>query len=168
MVEFPLFLNNVVTRLRTLLPVLNVGEIAPDFELKDQSGSSVSLDQLLAKGDLVLYFYPADFTRVCTVEACAFRDAYDDLSAVKVQIVGISPQGTDSHSRFAGQYDLPFPLLCDEDKEVIHAYGVDGPLGFGVRRVTFLIDGTRHIKNRVVADLFVKRHMELIKSLIGE
>ncbi len=168
MVEFPLFLNNVVTRLRTLLPVLNVGEIAPDFELKDQSGSSVSLDQLLAKGDLVLYFYPADFTRVCTVEACAFRDAYDDLSEVKVQIVGISPQGTESQSRFAGQYDRPFPLLCDEDKEVIHAYGVDGPLGFGVRRVTFLIDGTRHIKNRVVADLFVKRHMELIKSLIGE
>ncbi len=148
--------------------MLKVGEIAPDFELKDQSGLSVSLDQLLTKGDLVLYFYPADFTRVCTVEACAFRDAYDDLWSVKVQIVGISPQGTDSHSRFAGQYDLPFPLLCDERKVVIRAYGVNGPLGFGVRRVTFLIDGTRHIKNRVVADLFVRKHMELIKAVIGE
>jgi len=70
--------------------VLKVGEIAPDFVLKDQSGSSVSLDQLLAKGELVLYFYPADFTRVCTAEACAFRDAYDDLSEVKVEVVGIS------------------------------------------------------------------------------
>jgi peroxiredoxin Q/BCP len=148
--------------------MLNVGDIAPDFELKDQSGSTVSLDQLLEKGDLVLYFYPADFTRVCTAEACAFRDAYDDLSEVKVQVVGISPQGADSHSRFAGQYNLPFPLLCDERKEVIRAYGADGPLGFGVRRVTFLIDGTKHIKNRVVADLFVKRHMELIKAVIGE
>ncbi len=148
--------------------MLNVGDIAPDFELKDQSGLSVSLDQLLAKGDLVLYFYPADFTRVCTVEACAFREAYDDLSAVKVQVVGISPQGADSHSRFAAQYNLPFPLLCDERREVIRAYGVDGPLGFGVRRVTFLIDGRKHIKNRVVADLFVKRHIELIKAVIGE
>ena len=148
--------------------MLNVGEIAPDFELKDQSGLSVSLDQLLAKGDLVVYFYPADFTRVCTVEACAFRDAHDDLSAVKVQIVGISPQGAESHSRFATQYNLPFPLLCDERKEVIRAYGADGPLGFGVRRVTFLIDGTKHIKNRVVADLFVKKHIELIKAVIEE
>ena len=148
--------------------MLKVGDIAPDFELKDQSGSLVSLDQLLAKGDLVLYFYPADFTRVCTVEACAFRDAYDDLWSVKVQIVGISPQGTDSHSRFVGQYNLPFPLLCDERKEVINAYGVDGPLGFGVRRVTFLVDGTKHIKNRVVADLFVRRHIELIKAVISE
>ncbi len=148
--------------------MLNVGNIAPDFVLKDQSGSLVSLDQLLAKGDLVLYFYPADFTRVCTVEACAFRDAYDDLSEVKVEVVGISPQGADSHSRFAGKYNLPFPLLCDEDKELIRAYGVDGPLGFGVRRVTFLIDGTKHIKKRVVADLFVKKHIELIKAVIGE
>ncbi len=148
--------------------MLNVGEIAPDFELKDQSGSSVSLDQLLAKGDLVVYFYPADFTRVCTVEACAFRDAHDDLSAVKVQIVGISPQGAESHSRFAARYNLPFPLLCDERKEIIRAYGVDGPLGFGVMRVTFLIDGRKHIKKRVVADLSVRKHMELIKSLIGE
>ncbi len=148
--------------------MLNVGDIAPDFVLKDQSGSSVSLDQLLAKGELVLYFYPADFTRVCIAEACAFRDAYDDLSEVKVDVVGISPQGADSHSRFAGQYNLPFPLLCDEGKEVIRAYGADGPLGFGVRRVTFLIDGTKHIKNRVVADLFVKKHIELIKAVIEE
>jgi peroxiredoxin Q/BCP len=148
--------------------MLKVGDIAPDFELKDQSGSSVSLDHHLSMGDLVLYFYPADFTRVCTAEACAFRDVYDDLSEVKVQIIGISPQGADSHNRFAGQYNLPFPLLCDERKEVIRAYGVDGPLGYGVRRVTFLINGTKHIKNRVVADLFVRRHIELIKAVIKE
>ena len=148
--------------------MLNVGDIAPDFELKNQSGSSISLDQLVKNGDLVLYFYPADFTRVCTAEACAFRDVYNDLSELKVQIVGISPQGADSHSRFAGEYSLPFPLLCDERKEVIRAYGVDGPFGFGVRRVTLLIDGTKHIKNRVVSDFFVRSHMELIKDVIEE
>ena len=148
--------------------MLKVGDIAPDFELEDQSGSLVSLDQLLATGDLVLYLYPADFTRLCTAEACAFRDVYDDLGSVKIQIVGISPQGADSHSCFVGQYNLPFPLLCDERKEVINSYGVNGPLGYGVRRVTFLIDGTKHIKNRVVADLFVRKHMELIKTVIEE
>ena len=105
--------------------MLKVGDIAPDFELIDQSGSSVSLDQLLSTSDLVLYFYPADFTRVCTAEACAFRDAYDDLWSVNVQIVGISPQGADSHSQFVAQYNLPFPLLCDQRKEVIQAYGVN-------------------------------------------
>lgn len=148
--------------------MLKVGDLAPEFELKDQSGSSVSLDQLLARGDLILYFYPADFTRVCTAEACAFRDVYEDLSESKVQIVGISPQGADSHSQFVGQYNLPFPLLCDEDKTVIRAYGVDGPLGFGVRRVTFLIDGTKRIKNRVVADISLRKHMALIKAVIDE
>ena len=148
--------------------MLKVGEIAPEFMLKDQSGSLVSLTQLLAKGDLVLYFYPADFTRICTSEACAFRDAHDDLSKVPVQIVGISPQGVESHSGFASQYSLRFSLLCDEGKEVIRAYGVDGPFGFGVRRVTFYIDSTKRIKNRVVADLSIKKHMEMIKAVIGE
>ena len=83
--------------------MLKIGDQAPDFELKDQSGVLVSLGGLLAGGDLILYFYPADFTRVCTAEACAFRDAYDDLSEIHVQIVGISPQGADSHGRFASQ-----------------------------------------------------------------
>ncbi len=163
-------LNNLLTSSysRIELPLLKVGEIAPDFVLKNQFASPVSLDQLLANGDLVLYFYPADFTRVCTAEACAFRDAYDDLSKVQVQMVGISPQGVESHSGFAGQYSLRFPLLCDEGKEVIRAYGVDGPFGFGVRRVTFYIDSTKHIKNRVVADISVSKHMELIKAVIGE
>jgi peroxiredoxin Q/BCP len=123
---------------------------------------------LLAGGDVVLYFYPADFTPVCTREACEFRDRFDDLSSVGVQIVGVSPQSASSHQRFRASFSLPFPLLCDERKVLIKAFGVDGPLGFGVRRATYLIGTDGIIKKRVVADLFLGDHMELIRGVIAD
>ena len=148
--------------------MLKIGDAAPEFQLEDQQGSQQTLSELVSTGAIVLYFYPADFTPVCTSEACAFRDVYDDLSDVSVQVVGISPQSADSHERFTARYELPFPLLCDKDKTVIRAYGVDGPMGFGVRRVTYLIDKSRQITNRVVADLFVGSHMELVRKVIRD
>ncbi len=148
--------------------MLKPGDKAPEFTLSDQDGASTSLDDLLAGGELVLYFYPADFTPVCTREACEFRDRFDDLASVDVQIVGISPQSAASHRRFRESFSLPFPLLCDERKEVIRAFGVDGPLGFGVRRATYLIGKDRSIKNRVVADIFLGSHMDLIRQVIAD
>ena len=146
--------------------MLDVGDTAPDFELTDEEGEIVTLDDLLSEGLLVLYFYPADFTSVCTAEACEIRDRHDDIRAVSANVVGVSPQGQSSHNRFRHQYDLPFPLLDDPQKKVISAYGVNGPLGLGVRRVTFLITPDKKIANRVVADFRVKRHIELIDSVI--
>ena len=148
--------------------MLRVGDIAPDFELKDQSGSIVTLDQMASGGDLILYFYPADFSPVCTAEACAFRDSYEGVSSVGAQIVGVSPQGIGSHRRFSDSFSIPFPLLSDPRKEVIRAYGVDGPFGFGVRRATFLIDSSKIIQNRVVSDLFVGSHTDLLKKTVRE
>lgn len=148
--------------------MLGVGDRAPDFELKDQFGSLVTLEGSLSAGDLVLYFYPADFTPGCTAEACAFRDSFEDLSQIRVQVVGVSPQDTESHRRFAEAYALPFPLLADPDRMVIQAYGVEGPFGIGVRRVTFLIDRTKTIRNRVVADLFLGKHRDLIAKVLEE
>lgn len=144
--------------------VLKVGAKAPDFELTDQAGEMVTLSGLLAQGDLILYFYPADFTPVCTAEACAFRDNYDGVSELGVQVVGVSPQSASSHSRFAERHNIPFPLLADTRKQVIRKYGVDGLLGIGVRRVTFLIGADGLVKNRVVADFTVSRHLDLLKS----
>lgn len=146
--------------------MLGIGDKAPDFQLEDQQGSRQVLSDLVSRGEIVLYFYPADFTPLCTKEACAFRDIHEDLSNVSVQVVGISPQSTDSHNRFADRYELPFPLLCDHKKQVIRAYGVDGPLGFGVRRVTYLVDRSQKIVNRVVADLSVGSHMELVRKVL--
>jgi peroxiredoxin Q/BCP len=146
--------------------MLRIGNTAPDFELKDQFGSIVTLDQLVTNGDLILYFYPADFSPVCTAEACAFRDSYKGVSGVGAQVVGVSPQGVDSHRRFSNSFAIPFPLLADPRKRVIRAYGVDGPLGFGVRRATFLIDGSKVVRNRVVSDLFVGTHADLLKKTL--
>lgn len=146
--------------------MIKIGASAPDFELPNQSGDLVSLAGLLSSGELVLYFYPADFTPICTAEACAFRDVYDDLDEIDVQVVGISPQSVGSHERFASRHSLPFPILCDERKSVIRAYGVDGPLGFGVRRVTYLIDKDQMVINRVVSDFFVGSHKDLVKAVI--
>ncbi len=146
--------------------MLKAGDTAPQFSLSDQDGNVIALTDLLNRGDLVLYFYPADFTPVCTREACEFRDRFEDLASVGVQIVGVSPQSAKSHQKFRDAFNLPFPLLCDERKELIKAFGVDGPLGFGVRRATYLIGADGVIKNRVVADIFLGDHMELIRGVI--
>ncbi len=148
--------------------MLKIGDIAPDFELQDQSGNVVSLDQLTADGELILYFYPADFSPVCTAETCAFRDSYEGISNIGTQIIGVSPQSVASHLRFSNSYSVPFPLLSDPRKKAIKAYGVDGPLGFGVRRVTYLIDRSKVIRNRVVSDLFVGSHTDLLKQTLRE
>ncbi len=146
--------------------MLQIGDSAPGFVLQDHTGADISLDALLTTGDLILYFYPADFTPVCTAEACMFRDSFDELAEIDVQVVGVSPQDSASHARFAERFELPFTLLCDQDKTLIRAYGVDGPLGFGVRRVTFLIDSSGVIRNRVVADVFLGQHGKLLRSTL--
>jgi len=146
--------------------MIKAGEKAQGFSLKDQSGQVIALDDLLAKGDLILYFYPADFTPVCTAEACTFRDNYDDLQGLDVQVIGISPQGTSSHARFARQFELPFPILSDPRKKAIRAYGVNGPFGVGVRRATFLIGQDGTVRKRVVADLSVRSHSQMIRQVI--
>lgn len=146
--------------------MLNSGERAPDFQLPDQTGVLVSLDQLLARGRLLLYFYPADFTPICTREACGFQEHYEDLLNSAIQIAGVSPQDAESHGRFADTFSLGFPLLCDEQRQVIRLYGTEGPLGFGVRRATFLIDASKRIVNRVVADFFVGSHLKFIQAVL--
>jgi peroxiredoxin Q/BCP len=148
--------------------MLDIGDTAPDFELPGEDGNVITLDDLLSEGPLILYFYPADFTSVCTAEACEIRDRHEDLRAVSANVVGVSPQGESSHNRFRNRYDLPFPLLDDRRREVIKAYGVSGPLGMGVRRVTFLINPDKKIANRVVADFGVKQHMALIDSVVED
>ncbi len=148
--------------------MLVIGDIAPDFDLIDDQGEQVALDDLLAGESLILYFYPADFTPLCTAEACSIRDMHEDIIDVGVKIVGISPQSEASHQRFKKQFKLPFPLLYDKSKKVIRAYGVDGPFGMGVRRATFLINKDKKIENRVVSDLFVGSHTQFIKEVIAE
>jgi peroxiredoxin Q/BCP len=146
--------------------MLKNGTNAPDFELADQDGKKHTLKSLLAAGPLILYFYPADFTPGCTKEACSFRDLQSDLLRAKLRVVGVSPQDTESHKRFAEKHDLNFPLLADPDKRVVKAYDVDGPLGLGVRRGTYLIGRDGKIKDSVLADLRIGAHEAFVNKAI--
>jgi len=148
--------------------MLEVGGIAPEFTLPDENDKQVSLSSLLTDGPLVLYFYPADFTPVCTMQACAFRDRYKDIENAGVRIVGISPQSAASHRRFRDMFSLPFPLLHDEGRTVIKAFGVEGFFGLGVRRATFLIGQDRKIQERVVADLMLGSHLDLVREVVAQ
>lgn len=147
--------------------MLEKGSKAPEFVLPDDAGQDVSLTELLGEGPLVLYFYPADFTPGCTKEACNIRDLHFDIQAVGLSVAGISPQDPASHRRFRDQYQLPFRLLSDPEKNVIKMFDVNGPLGIGVRRATFLINQDRTIEDVVLADIFIDRHHEFIKNAIA-
>lgn len=147
--------------------MLKAGDKAPEFVLPDESGRETSLSDLLKEGPLILYFYPADFTPGCTKEACAIRDIHDEITGVGLQVVGISPQDGESHTRFREKHGLPFRLLADPEKTVIKMFGVDGPLGVGVRRATFLVAQDRKIQDAVVADIRIGRHEDFIRKAVA-
>jgi len=146
--------------------MLAIGDPAPDFELPDQDGRLVRLADLLAHGQALVYFYPADFTPVCTREACAFDELRPDLAGTGMSLVGISPQDSASHKRFHDRYHLGFPLLADTDKRVIHAYGCIGFLGLGVKRVSYLIGQDQRILAAVDAAFRVGPHLALARQAL--
>jgi peroxiredoxin Q/BCP len=146
--------------------MLKPGTPAPPFTLPDQDATPVTLAGLLQAGPLILYFYPADFTPGCTREACSIRDLHQQILATGLQVVGVSPQSPDSHRQFRERYELPFPLLSDVDKLAVKAYDVNGPLGFGVRRATFLIGTDGVIESAVLADLKIAEHEQFIREAL--
>ena len=144
--------------------MLAIGARAPEFTLPDQDGHSVSLSTLLRHGPLILYFYPADFTPGCTREACALRDLHGEILKAGLEVAGVSPQDAASHRAFREKYQLPFTLLSDVDKSVIRMYDLNGPLGFGVRRGTYLIDQARYIRGAVLADFRIAEHEAFVRK----
>lgn len=147
--------------------MLAIGMRAPQFTLPDADGLPVSLSDLLSRGPLILYFYPADFTPGCTREACDFRDLHHRIEEAGFELAGISPQSPESHHAFQDKYRLGFPLLSDLDRCVVRMYEVEGPLHFGVRRATFLIDSKRNIRDLVVSDLRIGRHAAFVRQAVG-
>jgi len=146
--------------------MLKVGERAPEFTLPDETAKDRSLTELLSAGAIVLCFYPADFTPGCTRQACVLRDIHTEIESAGLRVVGVSPQGPESHARFKAKYQLPFVLLSDEQKTVVKMYGVNGPLGIGVRRATYLIDASRRVRDAVLADFKIGRHSEFVRKAI--
>jgi peroxiredoxin Q/BCP len=105
--------------------VVQEGQLAPAFTLPDQDGSKLSLAELRGQ-HVVLYFYPRDATSGCTKEACGFRDLHKQLHKAGVVVLGVSPDGVESHAKFRAAQKLPFRLLADPERKVLSAYGAYG------------------------------------------
>ena len=104
-----------------------VGDTVENFTLPDQDGNPVSLTDFRGK-PVVLFFYPRDFTRICTAEVCGFRDMYEDMAGGDTEVIGVSLNDADSHKKFAEMHKVPYPLVADTDKVVAKAYGAVGAL----------------------------------------
>ncbi|MGI4803219.1 MAG: thioredoxin-dependent thiol peroxidase, partial [Janthinobacterium lividum] len=136
--------------------LLKEGDQAPDFNAKDQNGSSVSLSAFLDK-TLILYFYPKDDTPGCTAQACSFRDNYQSLLQQGYNVVGVSTDDEKSHKKFESKHQLPFPLIADTDRSISESYGVwveknmYGKVYMGTARTTFLIN-----KNSIILKIIEK------------
>ena len=129
---------------------LEPGTKAPAFTLKDQDGKSVKLKDYAGK-PVVLFFYPRDDTPGCTKEACAFRDRYAEIQATGATIFGISTDSAESHAKFREKFNLPFPLLVDENHAMSEKYGayreknMYGKKSMGIQRSTYVIDAAGKI-----------------------
>ena len=144
------------------MKTLNTGSGVPSFETQDQDQNRVTNKDLIGKKSIV-FFYPRANTPGCTAEACNLRDHYKTLQDKGYQLFGVSADSSKKQKSFADKYDLPFPLLADEDKSVINAFGVWGPKKFqgreydGIHRTTFLIDEEGKVE-KVISKVKTKDH----------
>jgi thioredoxin-dependent peroxiredoxin len=152
--------------------MLTLGVKAPDFSLAADDGTTVTLKALKGR-KVVLYFYPKDDTSGCTKEACGFRDRWSDVKQAGAIVLGVSPDAVTSHQKFKQKYQLPFPLLADEDHLVAEAYGAWGEKSMygkkykGILRTTFLIDGEGRIA-RVFEKVKPEGHAAEVLAAINE
>jgi peroxiredoxin Q/BCP len=150
---------------------LKEGDKAPKFEGVAQDGSVCKLSDYKRK-KLILFFYPKDMTPGCTAEACNLRDHYKELKSKGFDLLGVSPDSVERHVKFAEKYELPFPLISDEEKKMLNDYGVWGEKKLygrtymGVNRTTFVID-----ENGIILKIFpkvkTKDHTAQILSEMG-
>ncbi|UYN91828.1 MAG: thioredoxin-dependent thiol peroxidase [Anaerolineales bacterium] len=151
---------------------LKIGQKAPDFKLPDENGKLHKLSDYKGK-TVVLYFYPADDTPGCTLEACNFRDDYLKYKAAGAVILGVSPDDEQSHEKFKAKFNLPFPLLADVGHKVCEQYGVwaektmFGKKYMGVVRSTFLIGPDGKIAE-VYSKVSVPKHSEKVLKAVEE
>ncbi|QZK89902.1 thioredoxin-dependent thiol peroxidase [Flavobacterium sp. CHNK8] len=144
------------------MTTLTKGDKAPDFIGLDQEGKKHQLADYAGK-KLVVFFYPKASTPGCTAEACDLRDNFERFQANNYALLGVSADSAKAQAKFKDKYEFPFPLLADEDKSVIQAFGVWGPKKFmgkeydGIHRTTFVINEEGFI-DEVISDVKTKVH----------
>jgi thioredoxin-dependent peroxiredoxin len=141
-------------------PKLREGDKAPGFSLPSQDGAVISLKNYLGKKNVVVYFYPKDFTMGCTAETKSFGAEYDKLVEMGAEVIGISSDSTSSHARFANDCGAKFPLLSDRGGDVRSLYGVQASLGLFPGRVTFVIDKEGVVRKVFSSQMNPKKHVE--------
>ena len=145
------------------------GSPGPGFRLQTSTGEYVSLEDFHGKKNVVVYFYPRDFTKGCTAEACEFRDSYEEFKNLGAEVIGISNDNQKSHEAFASEHKLPFILLSDPNGSVRKSYGVKKTFGLVPGRVSFVIDKNgmvRHVfSSQSRATAHVGEALAVLKSL---
>ena len=148
---------------------LRVGQKAPDFAVTSSSGQKLELSDFIGKKNVVLYFYPGDFTLVCTRETCGFRDAYAELASKDTEVIGVSVDSDESHQRFAKEYGVPFSLVSDANKALAQRYEATGLLSrlMGkTGRVTYVIDKNGYIAGVFDSELRASAHVDGVRELV--
>jgi peroxiredoxin Q/BCP len=145
------------------------GDVVPDFELPDQTGTKRKLSELLADGPVVLFFYPAAMTYGCTKESCHFRDLDAEFTAVGARRVGISADTVVKQKQFDEKESLGFTLLSDPDRVVAEQMGVKRSVSFlKVKRVTFVIDTDRTVLDVLRSEVSMSSHADKALAVLKE
>jgi thioredoxin-dependent peroxiredoxin len=150
--------------------LLSEGDIAPDFTARLSSGEEITLSQYRGKKNVVLSFYPADFTAGCTSQACSYRDRYQQVVGLDAVILGVSTDGMTKHQEFSQAYQLPFPLVSDPERAIIRLYGA-ARFGGGLlptKRVSYVIDKEGVIRLVTHHEFAVQRHIEDILRVLAQ
>lgn len=149
------------------------GKVAPDFTMRDKDGKALKLSELRGKKDVVIYFYPKDFTPGCTTEATEFTRDYEKFKDAGIEIIGISPDDEESHQRFRQKMSIPYPLVADTNNEISRSYGAYGLKSFmgkeymGINRSTFLADKTGKVVKVFKKVKPAGHSQEVLKTLRG-
>ncbi len=149
---------------------LSIGQEAPPFERSAGNGQTIKLEDYRGKKNVVLYFYPKDFTSVCTAEACGFRDMYEELVGKDTEVIGVSMDSGETHGKFSKSLALPFPLLSDPDRSLAQLYKATGILTAligRVNRVTYVIDKQGKIRGVFESEVRASKHLEGVKQLVS-
>jgi peroxiredoxin Q/BCP len=150
------------------MPKVKVGETAPDFSLQNQDGEIIALSDYYKKNNVVLFFYPKDFSPGCTIQVCHFRDNYEDFTDLGAEVIGVSSDSVESHKKFLDEYLLPFQLLSDEGGKVRRGYGSTKGYGYLPGRYTFIIDMDGVVRHIFTSETDMKKHIDEALRILRE